>query len=507
MRIGFLCSTMVLLAATGCGGGDGRGRGDGGVDDDASVGVDASVTVDAAPLAQANIDDVVQCGAAPPVGPGNVAEFQRHVIDQVVFPDALCNDGTPAAIYFRPYTGAANRNKWVLNLHGGGGCGSGASCIARWCGCNNTTECPYTTAPTNFTRSTMTNDGPAQKAADGIFLRGDTVRVNPLGDYNQVEFSYCTSDGWHGNQRAVSFTTVNPKTNAPVTFTIHFLGAKVLDANIATLRQAGVPALVYTRGGAQTALPDLDEATEIVITGDSAGGAGVISNLDFLTDTLRASNTACSAGGACPLKTYGLIDAVVGPDRSKLDYGTHVVPQIRSWMDYITLAAQNSHNVGARKDASCEAWHAANMPATAGACSDESHVVRHHITTPFFVRMALIDQLISGNYIEDGLRNADMSPMTVATFARTLHDELASFGNLSASAEEGSLITKQPGVFAPLCSKHDTIHSTADTFGTTITPAGGTAQRLLGVFTNWQAGLTPSNVLTQSPTGADTVCP
>jgi hypothetical protein len=445
------------------------------------------------------------CGPAVPVGPAGPAEFQRHVLDVAVFPDALCNDGTPATLFFRPYVGAANRNKWVINLHGGGSCADAETCAARWCNCApNGDVCPYTTTPTNFDRSTMTNAGPAQKAAEGLALRGDPLRPNPYGDYNQVELDYCTSDLWIGTRHAVPMTTVNPRTDAPVTYRINFLGARVLDADIATLRQAGVPRLVYTIGGGAVALPDLDEATEVIFTGDSAGGFGVMSHLDDLRATLEASNVNCQGGGGCPLATYGLLDASVGPEMAKLDFGTYVQPLVRSYEDYLVLLSLFAYAPGSHLDSSCTQYHAA-APLI---CNDLTHVLRNHVTTPFFVRMALRDALISGNYVDAMLRNPDLTPVTVPTFARTLHDELATFFNLSATAEEGSQFTREPGVFAPGCTKHDTIHSTPDTFGTTITPPDGSPLGLIGVFENWRAGGgIPTNLLTQSPTLADTVCP
>jgi hypothetical protein len=453
----------------------------------------------------ADIATTLVCGPAVPVGPGGQAEFQRHVLDVAAFPDALCNDGTPAALFFRPYAGAANRNKWMINLHGGGSCQDGETCAARWCNCAaHGDTCPYTTKPTYFDRTTMTNVGPPQKAADGLALRGDPLRPNPYGDYNQIELDYCTSDLWIGNRRAVPMTTVNPRTDAPVTYTINFLGARVLDADIVTLRRAGVPGLVYTIAGGAVELPDLDEATEVIFTGDSAGGAGVMSHLDDLRSTLESSNVNCQGGGACPLATYGLLDASVGPEMAKLDFGTYVQPLVGSYEDYLVLLSLAAFAPGARLDASCTLFHAADPLI----CHDITHVLRHHVTTPFFVRMALLDELVSGNYIDAMLRNPDLTPVTVPTFARTLHDELATFVNLSATAEEGSQFTREPGVFAPGCTKHDTIHSTLDTFGTTITPPGGPSLRLLGVFENWQTGGgTPTNLLTRSVTLADTVCP
>lgn len=468
---------MGILAAA-CGGGHDRAGADAG---SSGFGADIATTL--------------QCGPTPPVGGGAAAEFQRATMDPAIFPDALCNDGTPAILYFRPYAGAANENKWVINLHGGGACSSGPSCAARWCNCDSTDACPFAAVTTTFNRLTMTNASPPQKPAGGFSLRGGTgAQTNPYGDYNQVELSYCSSDAWRGTIRAVPLTTVNPVSGEDVTFTLHFLGAKILDADLAWLRQDGAPGLVYTLGGASTALPDLDEATEVIVTGDSAGGSGVITNLDYITDTLKQYNANPSV-----LATYGLLDAIVGPDREPLDYGTFHIPEVRSYDDYLTLLSIAPNETGARGDASCLEYHAADTRI----CRDETHVVRNHITTPFFVRMALRDMLISNNYVSEMMRNPDQTPMTVASFALRLHDEL---GALTASAEEPP--TKAPGAFGPACVKHDTIHDTNQTFQTTITPPASTPQRLVKIFDNWRTGAgTPTVLLTESQTLADTNCP
>lgn len=487
-------AVFALAFAIGCGHGGGR------TDNRPDAAADA-------PAPTAGTINDIECGPLPPIDPGNTAEMQKHVLDPATFPDGLCNDGTPAKLYFRPYNGAANRNKWLVNLHGGGSCSGGKSCIARWCNCSNTTECPYAEVTTHFTRLTMTNAGPAQKAGEGVFLRGGTgAQTNPYGDYNQVEFSYCTSDSWQGRKHDVLLDAIHPKTGEPVSFTVNFLGASVLDADIKTLRQDGTPGLVYTLNGQSIAMPDLDEATEIIVTGDSAGGAGTIQNLDYLTDTLRATNVNCQSGSGCPLRVYGLIDAIVGPDWSKLDFGTFADPSVRSYDQFLTLLSAAPMSIDARNDASCRTYHGSDPRP----CYDESHVIRHHITTPFFVRMALRDKLISDNYVSSGVRNPDMTPMTVASFALTLHAELADFEQMLASTaptEEKVAMTVAPGVFAPGCIKHDTIHSNIDTYYTTITPPNGTPLRLFQVFEPWRTGGTPTNILTQSPTLADTNCP
>ena len=470
-----------------------------------------------APATAPNIQTALDCGrggGGTGPGPNQPDSMQRAEINTGTFPDAICNDGSPAAIYFRPYRGEANRNRWLINLRGGGGCSDGQSCAARWCGCTGRMVCPATpdTTYTNFDRGNMISAGPGSQAGTGIFLRGDAARPNVLGDYNQVRVVYCSSDGWAGTRRAVPFTAVHPVTGAPVAYTVHFLGSRIFDAVVATLRRDGVRETTFTLGGASAALPDLDDAEEVVFAGDSAGGAGVINNLDRFAATLRANNTACARGGNCPLAVRGLLDAIVGPDKSRLTVsptGRLGTAGVTSYAAYAAVLAQRRDaNTGARRDESCRAWHAANMPGTEAVCSDEMHLVRHHLTTPFFVRMALRDSLISGNYFEEAWVDPTLGAFDreATVFARVLQSELAALPNLRMTADERAEVTTAPGVFAPLCTNHDTINEDSEVFGVTITPTGGAASRLLDVFDAWRAGRSPAAVLSDPRVNA-TVCP
>jgi hypothetical protein len=355
----------------------------------------------------------------------------------------------------------------------------------------------------------MNSDDRPSIAGEGIALRGDPVRDNPIGDWNQVRVVYCSSDAWTGTRRDVPLEAVHPKTGAPVSYAINFLGRRIFDAAIATLRRDGVGALTWDFGQAPRTMPDLDDASEVILSGDSAGGSGVISNLDYLATTLRANNSHCT-GASCDLVVRGLMDAIVGPDLARLDYSTSVWAAFGGttydlFMQYVSTVPDVTQ--GAVSDASCREWHAANEPGTAARCSDISHVVRNHVTTPFFVRMALLDGLISGNYIEALYRDPELGLLNLQKFAVILQRELALFPELTTSAEEGDAMSVAAGVFAPACTKHDTIHTNAEVFGVSITPPDGSPLTLFDVFENWRAGRDPAAVLTSSPIREDTVCP
>lgn len=438
-----------------------------------------------------NISQVLSCGSAPPA-PVAVNELQRVEIDTAVFPDALCNDGSRAAIYFRPYRGAANRNKWVIQLKGGGGCTDGDSCAARWCACTDSTACPGASADdyTGFTMENMQGNGPSARRASGIMLR-QFNRPNPLADYNQVRFEYCSSDYWTGTRRDVDLVGRDPITGAAQGFSMHFLGARILDADMDTLRRNGVAALTYTLGALPVPMPDLDAATEVVFAGDSAGGAGIAHNLDRLRGMVPANALV-----------EGLVDAMVGPEMSNLSFATSsLAPTITTYPAFAAaLAAGQGVTHGARLDQSCIDWHQANDPGSEGECNDTSHVIRHHLATPFFARVALHDVLISQLYIDLSADPASGN-MTRSRFADTLRTELA---DLAGITEEMNLISRAPGVFAPTCAKHDTIGTNADTFDTTVT-VNGSLKTLFDAFNSWRVAGADQRIISTGV--ADSSCP
>jgi hypothetical protein len=205
----------------------------------------------------------------------------------------------------------------------------------------------------------------------------------------------------------------------------------------------------------------------------------------------------------------GLVDAITGPELQPLDFSTSAGADagVDTYDEYIAATSRSPASTG-RGDESCRTVHAGD----AGICTDVSHVVRHHVTTPFFVRMALFDSLISRSYDELGVRDPALGPFSFTdagiprTFGLVLRSELGQFPSLPTTAEEGASMSVAPGVFAPACFKHDTIHTDTEVYGVTITTDAGVTLRLFDVFTAWRNGTQPSAVLTSSMTLSDTVC-
>ena len=189
----------------------------------------------------------------------------RHFLNA---PDAVCNDGSPAAYYFSAATIGARANVWVLFQEGGGWCWDGTSCADR-----------QRTFP-----GLMTSNG---SSAYHLAKAGSVLDAPDSVSYagaNSVYLRYCTSDGYIGD-RAASAATGG----------LAFRGRRVVEATIAALA---------TRHG-------LGQGSIVVYSGCSAGGRGVMHNLNYVSDQV-----AVLAGPAA--RTIGLIDSGLYIDMTPL---------------------------------------------------------------------------------------------------------------------------------------------------------------------------------------------
>jgi hypothetical protein len=443
------------------------------------------------------ISEALDCGKTASagglsgVGPDSNDPLAAHFFDPAVFPDALCNDGTPGTLYFRPAQDLAMRDRWVIELMGGGGCRDADSCAARWC-----------SFMTNFGMTQMTSSVAPTRGTDGEGILQEDEPNHPWAGYNHVLVRFCSSDNWSGTARDVVLDGHHPITGAEVRYRIDFLGARILDAVLDTLRQDGVPPLRWEYGGGVD-MPDLDDAVEVVLAGASAGGGGVVRSLDRIAATIATEHCATCP----PVVVRGLVDSSYGVSVATLDFSTSTLCTGGGVCSYEQLMRQETTTGGhaiwsARMDESCVEWHRTNKPGTEWDCGDTGHVLANHLTTPFFVRQGLSDSLISGNLVESMFTVPEgglITPMSFATLTRT---QLLALADVATLAEEGAAVPV-PGVFGPLCSKHETLRCDDSTFHTTVTSAD-TPLAMLDVWNNWTAGTGPT-VAVSSAMG-DTVC-
>lgn len=438
------------------------------------------------------IGDVLACGKKGSAGatePGT--ELPKVTLDTKVFPNALCNDGSPAVLYVRPASDPGAKNKWLIHISGGGACGDGDACAERWC-----------SADTNFGKEHMSSTT-EPKGTIGVGI-SESRPENPFAGYNHVYVPYCSSDEWSGQARDVVVAGKNPAGGTPVSYRIHFLGAAILDAIVSTLRKDG--ASVPDVNGVP--VPDLDDAELVVLAGASAGSAGVKHNLDRFAATLRAKNTACQ-GASCGLQVLGLLDSSYSPSLSGVDLSTSIPCTTKGLCSYEQLIKTVVIDGEAklwkqRGDESCATWHAANDPAHAWECGDAIHVLRNHLTTPFMVRAGQTDELHLSNWLPMGFTVPNRGPMTKQLFAELVRTEMATLPNMSIDAEEAGVVSRNPAVYAPLCSKHDTLRSNPNVYEVLV-QAQGKGRTMFDVWNAWMAGTTPSAAIAQP--GDPVVCP
>jgi hypothetical protein len=147
----------------------------------------------------------------------------------------------------RPGAGAA-ANRWIIQLQGGGECFDQATCSTR--AANMPTL--VSTASFQANPSSAFGQGGVLSSAPG---------TNPdFYDASMVQVLYCSSDDWSGAK--ASTTTYNP--NDPTTW--NFEGRAILNSVIADLK----------------ANRNFSAATEVMLTGDSAGGVGVFANTNLV---------------------------------------------------------------------------------------------------------------------------------------------------------------------------------------------------------------------------------
>ncbi|XP_017043420.1 palmitoleoyl-protein carboxylesterase NOTUM [Drosophila ficusphila] len=155
-----------------------------------------------------------------------------------------CNDGTHAGFYLRKQPSS---KKWIVFLEGGWHCFDVRSCRARWM----------------RLRHLMTSSQwPETRDVGGIL--SPHPEENPYWhNANHVLIPYCSSDSWSG-------TRTEPDTRDPEN-SWRFMGALILRQVIAELIPVG---LGRVPGG------------ELLLVGSSAGGLGVMLNLDRIRDFL-----------------------------------------------------------------------------------------------------------------------------------------------------------------------------------------------------------------------------
>jgi hypothetical protein len=179
-----------------------------------------------------------------PAADGDIARVVKPAVeDPKAWGDARCNDGSAFGYLLRK----TESKTWVIAFEGGFFCDDEVvSCAGR---------------KQKLTSALPGDDGAMTSLAnEGAFSRDATV--NPLfHDANLVGAQYCSSDLWTGESNERRQTNGDPDG-------WYFSGRINARVLLASLAKEG--------------LDDADPETKILVVGSSAGGAGVVANLDQL---------------------------------------------------------------------------------------------------------------------------------------------------------------------------------------------------------------------------------
>lgn len=186
--------------------------------------------------------------------------------------DAVCNDFTRAVYYAPPDLGPSNQ-EWVISFEGGGGCSTFQECNERWVQYGD---------QLNPLMSSLEYGS----LIEGRDLLSSNDTLNPLfHNFTHVLVPYCSQDAFLANRD-------NPNVADPENYQVNSFtfnnteGADNFAFKGRVIFQSVIQELIENHG--------LADASRVVLAGSSAGGVGVLNNLDWVEATLRDRTNSSS---------------------------------------------------------------------------------------------------------------------------------------------------------------------------------------------------------------------
>lgn len=182
-----------------------------------------------------------------PADSGKMENFIQLDETEVRQRGSLCLDGQMPGFYLSPATDASASNKWVLGLQGGGWCKNPEECALRTKG--DLQELKPTT--------------------DKLSIMG----ASEFSGYNHVLFWYCDAGLFSGDAEQPLVVTDPDDAAGLKKITLYFRGRRILDHIMDTLKEKHA----------------LSSATEVLLTGGSAGGLSTYLLADYMASQMPAS--------------------------------------------------------------------------------------------------------------------------------------------------------------------------------------------------------------------------
>ncbi|VDL59921.1 unnamed protein product [Hymenolepis diminuta] len=307
------------------------------------------------------------------------------------YSDVRCNDGTKAGYYVRRSKDLRSKN-WLIYLEGGWYCFDEATCISR----QITNHALFSSRTWHMNRY-----------IGGVLSWDD--RINPnYHNYNILFVPYCSSDLWSGKKRE--------RTGG-----YYFHGSRILTAVIDDLLRQ----------------PEFFHADKVVFAGSSAGGIGVMLNIDRLARRLRRGLRY--RRGNRPfnrLQVSGLVDSAWF-----LNYPTYAQAYSGSCTSIYDCPPEEGilRGIGLWQPRIPRRCRMAQGKKNFYKCY-LGPIIYPHIRTPTFIIQSLFDE-------------AQLQMSRALLLTGGSYSKLAYIQNLGRAIAK-SLDTVQ-GVFAPACTDHE----------------------------------------------------
>lgn len=192
--------------------------------------------------------------------------WHLSLLDSIEFPKAQCLDGSQGGYWFSPGFGNG-KNKFIIHHQGGGWCINKNDCYNRskkYLGSSLTWE-----KTPNCTAGSTAQPCQTDEGDHGMLSRNP--HINPLTyNWNRIYIGYCDGGSYAG--RVEEAVPVSTDVNSPA---IYFRGSYILDGLYETF-------LTSEKVG-------MTSASEIIISGTSAGGLAVFIHADYLVNKISQS--------------------------------------------------------------------------------------------------------------------------------------------------------------------------------------------------------------------------
>jgi len=242
-------------------------------------------------------------------------------------PDAVCLDGTAAGFYFAPATAPEGATSWVIFFEGGGWCYDEVDCWGR-----------------SKTDLGSSKGWPKDMVLGGGILSGNCGLNPTFCNFNRVFLPYCDGNSFAGNRRDPLIVKGDK---------IYFRGKQILD---------GVMEGLYSRFG-------LSKATEVLLSGCSAGGLATYLHANAVGDYLKKKVSSLKKYKAVPVSGFFLDQNTV---ENKPVYQKEIAQTF------------NMSNAAAGLDAKCIAFYSKSDPQSLWKCNFAQYTYPF-ISYPIFV--------------------------------------------------------------------------------------------------------------------------